>query len=142
MTEPTSYRITLVEDNPGDVCLIQEALQTQSLTYELDHFADGELFLKAIDSPQHTAPDLVMLDLNLPKLDGIEILRRLRQHPRGSNFTVLVVTSSCAEQDQRRAMEAGANEFLRKATDLEEFLETVGQSVRRALLGKAFRSSP
>ena len=74
--------ITLVEDNPGDVLLVRKALQERGIAFELTCFDDGEEALKSLSRQERDEPDIILLDLNLPKTEGVEVLRRIRSIPK------------------------------------------------------------
>ncbi len=128
-------RIVLVEDNPADVFLVKETLREQGLQYELTHYPDGDVALKGLAHTADTAalPDLVLLDLNLPRRGGLEVLGTLRRDPRLSAVPVAILTSSDSPQDRRAAQEAGATRYILKRSNLDEFLRTVGQAIEEAL---------
>ena len=123
-------RILVVEDNPADVVLIQEALAEYAMQYSLRVLSDGAetiSFLRGIDWPHYPAcPDVILLDLNLPKVDGHELLRLIREHPVCSGVPVIVVTSSDSAEDRRRAAQLGATDYFRKPSSLEDFLKLGG----------------
>lgn len=121
-------RVVLVEDNPGDVFLIREALREKGLDFELVHYPDGEeawLALKAAGR----LPDLILLDLNLPKIEGVNLLRRIRGDASFAAVPVAVLTSSQAPDDEQQALLSGAARFIRKSASLDEFLSDVGSAV-------------
>ena len=128
-----AYRILMAEDNAADVYLVNQALQLQQLAYHLETADNGEDMLKMIaridrDLSQ-TCPDLFLVDLNLPKRPGDEILAHIRDSNRCSDVPVIVITSSDSPQDRARARELGASFYFRKPTDLERFM-SIGQIVR------------
>ncbi len=126
----TTLRILVAEDNRADVILMQEALAEYALTYSLRVLSDGAetlSFLRGIDLNNHPAcPDMILLDLNLPKVDGHELLRLIREHPVCSDVPVIVVTSSDSAEDRQRAAQLGATDYFRKPSSLEEFLKLGG----------------
>lgn len=129
MSGPGSpVRVVLVEDNPGDVFLIQEALREKGLHFELVHYPDGEEAWQAMTSAD-ALPDLILLDLNLPKIEGVNLLRQIHGHARLAGVPVAVLTSSQSPQDEQQAMQYGAARFIRKSATLDEFLEGVGGAV-------------
>ncbi len=114
--------IFLAEDNPADVYLIRQALQERQLSHRLHVAEDGEkaaLYLSGIgtDGP---CPDIVLLDLSLPKQDGQELLRLIRSNPSCSQKPVIVMSSSDSPKDHELTQRLGAT-FFRKPADLEEF---------------------
>jgi len=121
--------ILLVEDNPGDARLTREALREGRVHNRLHHARDGVealAFLRReaayVDAP---TPDLILLDLNLPKKDGREVLSELKDDPRLRLIPVVVLTTSEAEQDILKTYELHANCYITKPVDLEKFLEIV-----------------
>lgn len=118
--------LLLVEDNLPDALIVREVLQQQHLPFHVYHAADGaqavEFLLSADRDPLAPIAQLVLLDLNLPKLDGFEVLRRLRLSGKHAQTTVIVVTSSDAPSDRRRAAEM-ADGYFRKPPDYEEYLK-------------------
>jgi len=131
-------RILLEEDNPADVYLIRTALEEHGVDLPLQVAADGSEVLRVIqeeESLAETRLELIILDLNLPRHDGIEILRRLREAERLARIPVVVLTSSDSPSDRMAASELGAACFLRKPSNLEQFL-SLG-AVFKALLGQA-----
>lgn len=126
-------RIFLAEDNPGDVCLVRESLREHHLDYELWLAADGaeaRRYLSLLGASCETpCPDLVMLDLNLPMVDGFELIELFRKHPLCSTTPVIVVTSSNAPRDRERTARLGVARYFNKPSELSEFLE-LGSVVR------------
>ncbi|HLK22892.1 MAG TPA: response regulator [Bryobacteraceae bacterium] len=119
-----TLRILLAEDNPGDVRLFREALDSIGLSFELILAEDGE---KAIALAKSSAPnqplDLVVLDINLPRHKGDEVLRQLRAEPSFRDTPVIVMTSSEAPADRAAAEWFGASRYIRKPSDLDELIE-------------------
>jgi len=132
--------VLLVEDNPGDVRLTQEALKEGRLEIELSVTPDGVEALeflhqtgKYTDAPR---PDLILLDLNLPRKSGREVLSEIKSDPELKNIPVLVMTTSTAEQDISRAYSLNANCYIAKPLELEDFIAVV-QSIEDFWLTKA-----
>lgn len=120
--------ILLVEDNEDDRDLALLAFRQAKAPYELSAVADGEQALQALlpedDTGQgENAIDLVLLDLKLPKIDGLEVLRRVRAHPRTRYLPVVILTSSLERTDVVEGYRYGANSYLRKPVDFMEFVE-------------------
>lgn len=119
-------RILIVEDNRGDVLLVREALKESSLHFELNHVADGEEAVQYIHRTGCHAsarlPDLVLLDLNLPKRDGWEVLGEIRSQPELRTTPVVILSSSGSPEDIRRAESGLHSIYIRKPSNLEEFL--------------------
>jgi CheY-like chemotaxis protein len=117
------FKILLAEDNPGDVRLFCEALESRSLPFELTVAIDGEKAIAIVDNPSPKQLDLIVLDVNLPRHKGDEVLRHVRAAPYLSKVPVIVLTSSAAPADQAVATWLGADLYIRKPSDLEELLE-------------------
>jgi chemotaxis family two-component system response regulator Rcp1 len=121
--------ILMVEDNPVDVLVTREALKQGRIMNNLSVAEDGE---EALDflfrTGQFSAaprPDLILLDLNLPKKDGREILTELKNNPDLRSIPVVILTTSQAEEDVLRSYDCGANCFIVKPVDLEQFSSTI-----------------
>jgi two-component system response regulator len=126
--------VLLVEDNPDDVDLARRAFTRSPWIKEIAVARDGAealdyLFATGAHAGRdRTAmPGVVLLDLNLPKIDGLEVLRRLREDERTRRLPVVVLTSSNEEQDLFRSYELGANSFVRKPVDFGHFIEIAEQ---------------
>src|SRR3954471_2225794 len=115
--------VLLAEDNPADVYLIREALRENSVKCHLHVAPDGKEVLNLLrrSAAGEIAFDLMILDLNLPRHDGIEILERLRDMGL-SRLAVVVLTSSDSPRDRQMAIQLGAIRYLRKPSGLEQFL--------------------
>jgi two-component system response regulator len=126
--------ILLVEDNPDDEALTLRALRKANVRNEVVVARDG---VEALDylfaTGPHTGrdtsvlPQVVLLDLKLPRLDGLEVLRRLRADPRTKVLPVVILTSSNEEEDRVAGSELGANSYVRKPVDFGHFAEAVRQ---------------
>jgi CheY-like chemotaxis protein len=121
--------ILLIEDNPGDARLTQEALREARVSNRLSHVHDGVEAMAFVrgeppfaDAPR---PDLILLDLNLPRKDGREVLAELKDDPVLRLIPVVVLTTSEAEQDVLRTYELHGNCYITKPVDLEKFLHIV-----------------
>lgn len=116
--------ILLAEDNPADVYLIREALKEFGVVCSVKAVADGKDVLALISSGDAAwCPDLFILDLNLPRHDGIEILQKLKSTEAVAHVPVVVLTSSDSPRDRLIADQLGAARFLRKPSSLEQFLQ-------------------
>lgn len=123
------FEILLVEDNPADVLLTREAFSESKIRHRLWCVPDGEEALRFLrhtgeytDAPR---PDVMLLDLNLPKKDGREILADIKEDPALREIPVIVLTTSEAEQDIFRAYKLHANCYLTKPIDVDEFIDKI-----------------
>jgi len=124
--------ILLVEDNPDDVELTLHALRKENLANHIHVSRDGEEALEFLfcngqhaDRSFEHPPRLVLLDLKLPKVDGMEVLRRLKSDPRTQSIPVVILTSSKEERDLVRGYGLGANSYIQKPVDFDQFRNTV-----------------
>ncbi len=122
--------ILLVEDNPDDELLTMRALHKNHIQNDVIVARDGPealdyLFGSADGGKGPIKPAMILLDLKLPKIDGIEVLRRLRSKPETRITPVVILTSSREEQDLAASYELGANSYIRKPVDFEQFSEAV-----------------
>jgi len=121
--------ILLVEDSPGDVRLTQEALVESKVNNKLNVVVDGEEAMQYLRQKGKYSdvllPDLILLDLNLPRKDGREVLKEIKQDPGLKKIPVVILTTSRSEQDIIKTYESHANCYISKPVDLEEFLRVV-----------------
>ena len=123
--------ILLVEDDPGDELITREAFEHNKLQNRLHVAHDGEEGLDYLykrgqfaDSPR---PDLILLDLNLPKYDGRQLLEKIKSDPDLARIPVVVLTTSSAEEDILRSYKLHANAYVTKPVDLDQFMKAVRQ---------------
>jgi two-component system, response regulator len=126
--------ILLVEDNPDDVLLTQRALQRNNIANAMAVVSDGVEALDYLfgegthaDREGSDAPCLILLDLKLPRVSGLEVLQRIRADERTRRIPVVVLTSSKEEQDLVSSYEFGANSYIRKPVEFEKFVGAVQQ---------------
>jgi CheY-like chemotaxis protein len=123
--------VLLVEDDPGDVLMTREAFEDNKLRNRLSVVSDGVSALaflrKEGEHADAPTPDLVLLDLNLPKMDGREVLQALKADANLRSIPVVVLTTSEAEEDVRRSYQLHANAYVTKPVDFERFIEVVRQ---------------
>jgi two-component system, response regulator len=129
-----AQKILLVEDNPRDVELTKRALQKANVTNEIEVVEDGVEALKFFFGENgkggcsgDTCPLVVLLDLKLPRVDGLEVLRRMRADEKTKRIPVVVLTSSNEEKDIITSYDLGANSFVRKPVKFAEFAEAIKQ---------------
>jgi two-component system, chemotaxis family, response regulator Rcp1 len=127
-------RILLVEDSLPDVELTLEALAGAKVANEVSVVRDGEAALERLRSPSSPLPDLVILDLNLPRVSGHEVLAAMRADDALRRVPVAVLTTSSAEADVAKTYDLGANCFLTKPVDIDQFVHVV-QSIDDFWLG-------
>jgi CheY-like chemotaxis protein len=123
-----------VEDNPSDVELTRRAFEKRHISNSLMVAEDGKealdyLFAEGAHAGRDVTdlPTVVLLDLKLPKLDGLEVLRRIRADPRTKRLPVVILTSSSQEQDLAASYDLGANSYIRKPVDFAQFAEAIEQ---------------
>jgi CheY-like chemotaxis protein len=107
-----TVRIIVIEDNPADILLVKKALQQKGIAFSLSCFENGEKALKALLRQDRKAPDLILLDLNLPTIEGIAVLLQIRSMPKLSGVPVVILTSSESSSDMRRAERLGAARYM------------------------------
>ena len=124
--------ILLVEDNPSDVELTCRALHTNNISNDLVVVEDGQETLdylfggNQLTGPKmNELPALVLLDLKLPRVDGLQVLRRIRADERTSRLAVVILTTSSEEDDIAQSYDLGANSYIRKPVDFKQFAEAV-----------------
>jgi two-component system response regulator len=126
--------ILLVEDNPDDEALTIRALKKNNIGNDLAVVRDGAEALEFLfctgayaDRDPNDRPQVILLDINLPKVDGLEVLHRIRADENTRLLPVVILTSSKEEQDMIRGYSLGANSYVRKPVDFDEFVEAVRQ---------------
>ena len=128
MKEPR-HTVLLVEDNPDDAELALHALRKNEVVGEVLLARDGAMALRMLHGDDEAAPeplpDLVLLDLKLPKIPGIDVLRAIRADVRTQLLPVVVLTSSREDRDLTASYAAGANSYIRKPVDFDDFVTTV-----------------
>jgi DNA-binding response OmpR family regulator len=130
------FQIVLVEDAELDVFLIRQALEQAGLAFELHLLRDGEKaleFISKIDSDETAPlPSLIILDLNLPRVNGSQVLQRVRESSRCARIPALVLTSSDSPKDRGVVAQFSATQYLRKSSRLDEFM-SLGWVIRDLL---------
>jgi two-component system response regulator len=124
----TQVDILLVEDNNEDLELTMHVLKTEKLANQIHVARDGEEaleFLFGTGASARTRPKLVLLDLKLPKVDGMQVLKEIKSDPRTKNIPVVILTSSKEERDLVNGYQLGANSYIQKPVDFAQFRQTI-----------------
>ncbi|MCF7794672.1 MAG: response regulator [Candidatus Cloacimonetes bacterium] len=124
--------ILLVEDNLNDVKLTKKALQKQDLNAKVAHVENGQEAIDYIfcrnkfsDRKKSSFPNLILLDLKLPKMDGLEVLKILKKDERTKSIPIVVLTSSDQDSDIEKSYDLGANSYIVKPVDFDQFMKSV-----------------
>ena len=129
MNTDKTINILLVEDSPGDVELTREALSHGRFSHSLDVVSDGEEALIFLNKQgkyfNAQTPDLILLDLNMPRKDGLEVLKEISSSASLKTIPVIILTTSNSELDIFKCYDNGANSYFVKPVDLNEFFDTV-----------------
>lgn len=129
MKKSRPVNILLIEDNPGDVRLAQEAFKEGNINVNLDVTMDGvealHFLRKSTPYEDSATPDLVLLDLNLPKKDGREVLSEIKADPKLRSIPVVILTTSSAEQDILNSYNLHVNCYLNKPVDFDQFFDII-----------------
>jgi CheY-like chemotaxis protein len=127
---PVSANILLAEDEPNDAFFVRWAFEKAGLPHHISHVYDGQEALDYLsgtapfgDRHKYPTPDLLLLDLKMPRLNGFDVLTWLRAHPKLRKLPVVVFSSSDHEQDIEQARHLGADEYRMKPSDIERFVE-------------------
>ncbi len=126
-----TLQVLLIEDNPGDVRLLEEAFRELDANIQMQVAKDGAEGLDIVfQTPQpkrNWRPDLILLDLNLPKVNGHDVLASIKNNPQTCRIPVIILTSSRAESDIRRAYDSHANAYLKKPSTLDGLISAAQQ---------------
>ncbi|MBF0536675.1 MAG: response regulator [Nitrospirae bacterium] len=117
------YTILLVEDDEDDYLLFSEAIAETSITHRVIWVRDGEAVMKQIS--EHPRPDLIILDLNMPAMDGRDVLRQIKSDPLLLSIPIIVMTTSGADEDIEFCYSMGANSYIKKPDSFSKLLNTV-----------------
>lgn len=122
-------KILLVEDNLGDVLLTREALEAARFCNDIFHCQNGEEALKYLKQQppysEHPRPDLIMLDINMPRVSGFEVLEFIKRNPATRRIPVIILTTSTNPDDVNKAYDNYANAYVSKPLDINEFIEAI-----------------
>ncbi len=124
----SAVEILLVEDNPDDAELAIRALRKNNLANNLLHLEDGQEALDFLFNKSNGTPRLILLDLKMPRVDGIEVLRRLKSDEEKKVIPVVVLTSSKEERDVIEAYQLGVNAYIVKPVDFDQFVKAVTET--------------
>jgi CheY-like chemotaxis protein len=125
LTPPRTFGVLLVEDDPADALLIEDALSEGGVTRALTHVGDGLEALEYLRDPANERPDLIVLDLNMPRMNGREFLAVLRDDEELGSIPLVVLTTSAAPDDIIDAYQKHANAYVTKPVNLDDFLLAV-----------------
>lgn len=128
-TENTNNPILIVEDNPVDLDLTLRAFATKKLSNPIQIARDGEEAIQYMKRWEQGEPKpvVILLDLNMPKINGLEVLQKLKSHPDFKTIPVVILTTSSESSDLKAAYESGANSYIIKPVNFEKFLEVANQ---------------
>jgi len=132
--KPKVIKILLVEDNPDDILITEKAIKVAEILNQLWVARDGQEALdflrhkgKYKDRANSPRPGLIFLDINLPKIDGIEVLKSIKQDPALKKIPVVMLTMSKRDEDILKSYDSGCNSFIQKPVEFEKFVEIVKQ---------------
>jgi two-component system response regulator len=135
-----SIEIVLIEDNMDDVQLVTMALEENNIVNHITHLKDGAeaidfLFHEGAyaDKPENNTPKIIMLDINMPKVNGMEFLRRMKSEEKTKDIPVVVFTSSHEDPHLKESYRLGVNKFIIKPLDFEEFKVAINKSIKGLL---------
>jgi PAS domain S-box-containing protein len=133
-------KILLAEDSSADAELFEESLRRTGMIAEIDHCTDGEECIRRIASyPAAKPPDLCVIDLHLPHVDGLKLVETIRSNPSFVHTPLIVLTSSSSIKDKNVCLDLGANAFISKPTNPDDFISVIASTVRSALMGEDAR---
>jgi two-component system, response regulator len=125
MTRSNGRKILLVEDNPDDVALTLRAFKKNNIMNEVVVARDGKEALDLLFDKSKDLPAIVLLDLKLPKIDGLEVLKQIRSEKDTKMIPVIILTSSKQDEDLKNGYKLGCNSYIRKPVDFTQFAEAV-----------------
>ncbi len=125
MSEVREVVILLVEDDPGHARLIAKNLKRASITNKIVHLTNGQQAIEYLFDETYTAPLLVLLDLNMPVLDGYQVLERIRAHDRTKRIPVVILTTTDDVREVSRCYDLGCNVYITKPVDYQQFSDAI-----------------
>lgn len=126
-------RLVLIEDNPADILLVQEAIRESGIAVELISYPDVPEAISGLDDEVNPRPDAILLDLNLPKGEGMSVVKALRDSDRLRDVPLAILTSSQSPRDLEQAQRLKVAWYIHKPSTLNEFLTRVGDAVSELL---------
>jgi DNA-binding response OmpR family regulator len=126
-------QVFIAEDNDPDVFLVEEALRSAGMEARIQRCFDGEEAIQALSQIDARLPDVIIIDLNLPRINGIEVLKHVRNQKQLAGVPVLILTSSQSKTDRAMSLQLGADAYIAKPPTLPEFLSAVGSGIRSLL---------
>ncbi len=136
----SNTRLVLIEDNPADVLLVREAIRAHGIDVELVAYSDVPEAIAGLENPENPLPDAVLIDLNLPRGEGMNVIKFLRNSPRLKQVPLAILTSSESPRDLEEARSLEVPRYIHKPSTLNGFLDQVGGEIA-ALLSRAGRST-
>ena len=139
----SNCQIVIAEDNPADVLVVRMALEESVPGFELKVFEDGSSVITYVDELERQGgrwPDLMLLDLNMPKAGGLEVMQRLRNCPASVSTPVIIITSSSRPKDREQALALGAAHYFLKPDDFDDFLK-IGDVVNETLKSRVINGN-
>ena len=127
-----AINILLIEDDADDIELLEEAFKSNGVSYELTSIKEGDKVMSYLDADIHV-PDIIVLDFNLPKLHGREILSLIKSSEKYGTVPLVVLTTSASKEDMSFAKDMGANHYITKPTSISDFNRAVATIVETAL---------
>jgi CheY-like chemotaxis protein len=127
MANQTAPKILIVDDDEGHAILIQENLEAAGLRNPIQHFRDGQAVLDFFAQRRHDGNEsfIILLDIRMPKIDGIEVLRRLKADAEKSKLPIIMLTTTDDSREVERCYELGCNVYIQKPVDYERFAEAI-----------------
>ena len=123
------HRLLVIEDNDGDVFLIRRALQENNIPAEITVCSDGEAAVNALNSMEEEPPDAIIMDLSLPRLEGLDVLRKILSRPAYLGTPIMIFTSSPSPSDKHRVELLAPTRYVQKPSGLDSFLREVANNV-------------
>jgi CheY-like chemotaxis protein len=129
----SNSRVVLIEDNPADILLVREAIRTRGLSVELVSYSDVPEAIAGLEDPAAPIADAILIDLNLPRGDGMSIIKSVRASDRLRSVPLAILTSSQSPRDLEQARRLEVTSYIHKPSMLDEFLTEVGDSIAKLL---------